>query len=291
MAYEYYASRKDPEFETIQAKPVSGAIGAEITGVDLSQPVDEHTRAEIYDAFLHYLVVFLRNQDLTPAQHVAFAKLFGEVQMGGSIPRLEEQPEVKKQEYTQQAQVSGDVNMHSDDTFVEVPSKCSILYGLKMPPAGGDTIWVNCQAAYAALSESMKKFLEPLTAVHDLSANFGNIAPGVEDPEMKMRIHKNYPPVEHPVIRTHPETGLKSIFVNEMVTSRIVGLEPDESDAVLQFLISHLKKQQFQCRFHWTDGTVVVWDNRATQHMVIPDFQPSYRLNHRVAIKDTARPV
>ena len=147
MAYEYYASRKDPEFETIQATPVSGAIGAEITGVDLSQPVDEHTRAEIYDAFLHYLVVFLRNQDLTPAQHVAFAKLFGEVQMGGSIPRLEEQPEVKKQEYTQQAKVSGDVNMHSDDTFVEVPSKCSILYGLKMPPAGGDTIWVNCQAA------------------------------------------------------------------------------------------------------------------------------------------------
>jgi taurine dioxygenase len=137
----------------------------------------------------------------------------------------------------------------------------------------------------------MKSFLEPLKAVHDLAATFGNIAPGVEDPEMKVRIAKKYPAVEHPVIRTHPVSKRKCIYVNEMVTSRIAGLEPDESDAVLQFLIAHLKKQQFQCRFHWTDGSLVVWDNRATQHMVIPDFQPSYRLNHRVAIKDDTRPV
>jgi taurine dioxygenase len=291
MPYEFLSSRDEPSFGTIEATPVAGAIGAEISGVDLSQPLPEQTREEIYQAFLHYLVIFFRDQQLTPAQHTEFARMFGEVQMGGTIPRLEEQPEVKKQEYTMQNQVSGDVNMHADDTFVEIPSKCSILYGLKMPPAGGDTIWVNCQAAYAALSRPMKEFLQPLSAVHDLSANFGNIAPGFEDPEMKLRIHKKYPPVQHPVIRSHPETGLKSIFVNEMVTSHIVGLDPDESAAVLTFLIDHLKKQQFQFRLHWTDGTVVVWDNRATEHMVIPDFQPAYRLNHRVAIKDTARPV
>jgi len=291
MPYEFLASREEPRFETIEAKPVAGAIGAEISGVDLSQPLADQTREEIYQAFLHYLVIFFRDQQLTPAQHTEFAKMFGEVQMGGTIPRLEEQPEVKKQEYTMQNQVSGDVNMHADDTFVEIPSKCSVLYGLKMPPAGGDTIWVNCQAAYAALSKPMKAFLERLEAIHDLSANFGKIAPGFEDPEMKLRIHKKYPPVQHPVIRTHPETGLKSIFVNEMVTTQIVGLEPDESAAVLRFLIAHLKQQQFQCRLHWTDGTLVVWDNRATEHMVIPDFQPAYRLNHRVAIKDTARPV
>ena len=118
--------------------------------------------------------------------------------MGGSIPRLEEHPEIKKQEYTMESNVSGDVNMHCDDSFVEIPSRCSVLYGLKMPEVGGDTIWVNCEAAYDALSEPMQQFLEPLCAVHDLSANFGNIAPGVEDPKAKMRIHEHYPPVEHP---------------------------------------------------------------------------------------------
>ncbi len=133
--------------------------------------------------------------------------------------------------------------------------------------------------------------LEPLTAVHDLSANFGNIAPGVENPEMKIRIHKNYPPVEHPVIRTHPVSGRKCIYVNEMVTSRIVGLAPEESKVILKFLIDHLRNPIFHVRLHWEDHTVVVWDNRATQHVVMADFQPAYRLNHRIAIKDDARPV
>jgi taurine dioxygenase len=291
MTYEFLASRDEPRFNYFTARPVCGAIGAELEGVDLSEPLGEEVADEIRQALVHYMVIFFRDQKLTPAQHTNFAKIFGDVQMGGTIPRLEEQPEVKKQEYTSESQVSGDVNMHADDTFVEIPSRCSILYGLKMPAAGGDTIWVNCEAAYDALSQPIKDLLEPLRAVHDLSANFGNIAPGVEDPEMKVRIHAKYPPVEHPVIRTHPISGRKCVFVNEMVTSRIVGLEPDESDTLLQFLITHLKKPQFQCRLRWTDGTVVVWDNRATQHMVIPDFQPSYRLNHRVAIADTQRPV
>jgi taurine dioxygenase len=291
MTYEIHAVREEPEFRNFEATPSSGSIGAFITGLDLSQPLSDEAADEVRQALVHYMVIFFRDQQLTPEQHIAFAKIFGDVQMGGSIPRLEEHPEIKKQEYTQESNVSGDVNMHCDDTFVEIPSRCSILYGLKMPDAGGDTIWVNCEAAYNALSQPMKDFLEPLRAVHDLSANFGNIAPGVENPEMKVHIHKKYPPVEHPVIRTHPVSGRKCIFVNEMVTSRIVGLDPDESKVILQYLIDHLKKQQFHCRLHWTDGTLVVWDNRATQHMVIPDFQPSYRLNHRVAIRDELRPV
>lgn len=291
MTYEIHALREEPEFRNFTATPASGSIGAFLAGLDLSEPLSEEAAEEVRQALVHYMVIFIRDQDLTPEQHIAFAKIFGEVQMGGSIPRLEEHPEIKKQEYTMESNVSGDVNMHADDTFVEIPSRCSVLYGIKMPDTGGDTIWVNCEAAYNALSDPMKRFLEPLKAVHDLSANFGNIAPGVEDPETKLRIHRHYPPVEHPVIRTHPVSGRKCIFVNEMVTSRIAGLDPDESAVILQFLINHLKKQQFHCRLHWTDGTVVVWDNRATQHMVIPDFQPSYRLNHRVAIKDEARPV
>jgi len=291
MPYEYFATREDPTFNHFEAEPVSGALGAFIHGLDITQPLDEDTAEELRTALVQFMVIFFRDQALTPAQHVRFAEIFGEVQMGGTIPRLEEQPEIKKQEYTQQSQVSGDVNMHSDDTFVEIPSRCSILHGLKMPKAGGDTIWVNCEAAYDALSTPMKTLLEPLCAVHDLSANFGNIAPGVEDPEIKVRLHKKYPPVEHPVIRTHPVSGRKCIYINEMVTSRIVGLEADESELILNFLIAHLKKPVFQCRLHWKDDTVVVWDNRATQHVVMPDFQPAYRLNQRIAIRDDARPV
>jgi len=291
MPYEYYAKREDPSFSRFNAVPVSGALGAFIDGVDITESVDGETAEELRAALVHFMVLFFRDQPFAPAEHVRFAEIFGDVQMGGSIPRLEEQPEIKKQEYTQQSQVSGDVNMHADDTFVEIPSRCSILHGVKMPKAGGDTLWVNCEAAYDALSDPMKQLLEPLRAEHNLSAKFGNVAPGVEDPEMKVKIFQHYPPVDHPVIRTHPVSGRKCIFVNEMVTTRIIGLEPDESDVILNFLFDHLKKPIFQCRLHWEDDTVVIWDNRATQHQVLADFQPSYRLNQRVAIKDEARPV
>ncbi|MGI9341620.1 MAG: TauD/TfdA dioxygenase family protein [Gammaproteobacteria bacterium] len=290
MPYEYFAKREDPEFNGFSVAPVSGALGAFISDIDITESINEDTAQELRDALVHYMVLFFRDQPLQPAAHVRFAEVFGEVQMGGTIPRLEEQPEIKKQEYTSQSQVSGDVNMHADDTFVEMPSRCSILHGVKMPQAGGDTIWVNCEAAYDALSDPMKQLLEPLEAEHNLSAKFGNVAPGVEDPEMKVKIYNHYPPVTHPVIRSHPVSGRKCIYVNEMVTSRIIGLEPDESDVILNYLIDHLKKPIFQCRLHWEDDTVVVWDNRATQHQVLADFQPSYRLNQRIAIKDDVRP-
>jgi taurine dioxygenase len=290
MPYEFFAKREDPEFDSFVAEPLGGSLGATLNGIDITAPFDEHAAEEIRQALVHYMVIFFRNQHLTPKQHVRFAEIFGEVQMGGTIPRLEEQPEIKKQEYTQQSQVSGDVNMHADDTFVEIPSRCSILHGVKMPRAGGDTLWINCEAAYAALSQPMKDMLEPLKAEHNLSAKFGNIAPGVEDPEMKVKIYKHYPPVEHPVFRTHPVSGRKCIYVNEMVTTRIIGLDPAESDVILDYLIQHLKNPIFQCRLHWEDDTVAVWDNRSVQHQVLGDFQPSYRLNQRIAIQDDARP-
>jgi taurine dioxygenase len=147
MTYETSAVRQDPDFKTFQTTPVGGMLGAVIEGLDITQPLSDVAATEIQQALVHYHVLFFHGLDLTPAQHTEFAKVFGEVQMGGTIPRLEEQPEVKKQEYTQQASVSGDVNMHADDTFVEVPSKCSLLYGVDMPPAGGDTIWIT----YASL--------------------------------------------------------------------------------------------------------------------------------------------
>lgn len=290
MTYEFFANREDPEFSCFTAEPMGGALGATLHGIDITAELNEQQAEELRQALVHFQVLFFRNQPLSPEQHVRFAKVFGEVQMGGSIPRMESQPEIKVQEYTKQSQVSGDVNMHADDTFVEIPSKCSILHGVKMPSAGGDTIWVNCEAAYAALSQPLKDLLDPLEAEHSLGAKFGNVAPGVEDPQMKVQIYAKYPPVTHPVIRSHPVSGRKCIYVNEMVTTRILGLEPAESDMLLNFLIQHLKNPIFQVRLHWEDDTVAVWDNRSVQHQVIGDFQPSYRLNQRIAIKDDVRP-
>ncbi len=291
MTYEISAVRQDPDFKTFTTTPVGGTLGAQIHGLDISEELSSEAAHEIQQALVHYQVLFFHNLDLTPAQHAAFAKVFGEVQMGGTIPRLEDQPEVKKQEYTKQAGIGGDVNMHADDTFVEIPSKCSLLYGVDMPPAGGDTIWINTEAAYAHLSKPMQTMLDGLTAVHDLASRFGLNSWGNPDHKTRMKIEEHYPPVEHPVIRVHPESGRKSIFVNEMVTTRINGVAEDEGQLLLHYLFNHLKKPMFQVRLHWPHtGTLVIWDNRSTQHLILPDFQPQYRLNHRVAIKDTVKP-
>jgi taurine dioxygenase len=291
MTYEISAERQDPEFSSFATSPVGGTLGVDIEGLDLSQPVSETVAKELQQALVHYHVLFFHGLNLTPAQHTAVARVFGKVQMGGTIPRLEEQPEVKKQEYTQQGSVGGDVNMHADDTFKEIPSRCSLLYGVDMPPAGGDTIWINTEAAYAALSEPMKTMLNDLTAVHDLASRFGLNSWGNPDHKTRQAIEASYPPIEHPVIRVHPVSGRNSIFVNEMVTTRINGIPEDESTLLLNFLINHLKKPMFQVRLHWPkSGTLIVWDNRSTQHVILPDFQPQYRLNHRVAIEDDVRP-
>jgi taurine dioxygenase len=292
MTYEISAVRQDPEFTNFTTSPVGGTLGAEIHGLDLSQPLSPSAEEDLRQALVHYHVLFFHGLDLTPAQHTAVAKIFGEVQMGGTIPRLEEQPEVKKQEYIQQGSVGGDVNMHADDTFTATPSICSLLYGVEMPLAGGDTIWINTEAAYAALSKPMQQMLDGLTAVHDLAARFGLNSWGNPDHKTRMRIEEHYPPVEHPVISVHPKSGRKSIFVNEMVTTRINGVPEDESRVLLDYLLNQLKKPIFQVRLHWPKtGTLVIWDNRSTQHVILPDFQPQYRLNHRVAIKDDWKPV
>lgn len=290
MTYDFAGRRSDPDFTHFEARPVGGALGATIAGLDVASPLNPAAVRELRAALVHFHVLFFHNLDLTPAEHVAFARNFGDVQMGGTIPRLEEQPEVKKQEYTQYSAVSGDVNMHADDTFKEIPSRCSVLYGVSMPPAGGDTIWVNTEAAYAALSEPMQAMLDGLEAVHDLAATFGFDENGNPDHAMRVRISEHYPPVTHPVIRVHPESGRKSIFVNEMVTTRILGVTTDESALLLRYLVAHLKNPLFQVRLHWSNGTLVVWDNRSTQHLILPDFQPQYRCNHRVAIEDDVRP-
>lgn len=277
-------------YQHIELRLLGGTLGAEVNGVDLSQSLNEATIKEIRTAWLDHLVLFFRDQDITPEQHKAFALYFGEFQKPGFVPTLENDPHIKVQEYDKYSQIGSDITWHADDTFAEIPSKCSVLYALDVPDAGGDTIWANMQAAYEALSEPVQKFLSGLIAVHDLVATMG---PGVlreRGPEAYTSFHNRTPPVEHPLVRTHPETGKKSIFVNPLMTSRIKGINPAESTAVLNFIYDHIMQPEFQVRFQWQKNSIAFWDNRCTIHKGVNDFFPAHRLMHRVAIADTERP-
>jgi taurine dioxygenase len=278
-------------YQRIGISPLSGTFGAELSGVDLSKPLDDETFAEIRRAWLDYKVIFFRDQHLTPEQHRDFGGRFGDFQKPGFVPVLKDYPEIRRQE-VKLGGVSQDIWWHTDDAFLDIPSKGSVLYALKVPDAGGDTVWANMAAAYDALSDQMQNFLGGLTAIHDVS--FRNALSAIDKwgPEHYKNVRASVPPVEHPVIRTHPETGRKSIFVTEQLTSHMKGMTAKESEALLKFLFSHTQQEEFLCRFKWRDHSVAFWDNRCTQHRGIFDFSAdAYRLMHRVAIADSARPV
>lgn len=277
-------------YRHLAISPVSGSFGAEVSGVDLSLPLDDEVFAEVRRAWLAYKVIFFRDQQLTPEQHRDFAGRFGGFQKPGFVPVLEDHPEVRRQE-TSPDSVSKDITWHTDDTFLEIPSRGSVLYALQVPTVGGDTVWANMAAAYDALSDQMKNLLGGLTAIHDIS--FHNALKTINKwgPAQYLNVRETVPPVEHPLIRTHPETGEKSIFVTEQLVSGIKGMKPGESQALLQFLFRHTQQEEFLCRFRWRDHSIAFWDNRCTQHRGIFDFSgDERRLMHRVAIADTERP-
>ena len=275
----------------ITVQPLTGALGAEVTGITLSEPLNDDAYLELRDAWLEHKVLFFRDQEMSPEEHIAFARRFGEVQAPGFVPTLEEYPEIKRQEYDQYSQIGSDITWHADDTFNEVPSRCSVLYALDVPRAGGDTVWVNMEAVYEALSEPMQNFLESLIAVHDLVDTMGPGVLKMHGPEHWQKFRDTTPPVEHPVVRTHPDTGKKCLFVNPLMTSHIKGITEQESEYLLSFLYAHTNQPEFQCRFHWEKNSVAFWDNRCLQHKGINDFFPNHRLMHRVAIADDQRPV
>ncbi len=280
-----------PITSSIEVKQMTGALGAEILNIDLTKELDSDTVKVIKELWLQYKVLFFRDQDLSPEQHIAFAMNFGEAtQKPGFVPLLDGYPQIRRQEMNEYSSVGSDVNWHTDDTFLEVPSKCSVLHALEVPNGKGDTVWVNMVAAYEGLSEPMREFLKGLTAIHDLVETMG---PGVlkqYGPERWQNFRESTPPVEHPVVRTHPETKEKSLFVNPLMTYKIKGMSDDESQAILDMLYEHMTKEEYMVRFRWQKNSVAFWDNRCTAHRGINDFFPSHRLMHRVAIADTQRP-
>jgi taurine dioxygenase len=266
-------------YAAIQVDKLTPLVGAEIRGVDLSRPLEERTFKEIHAALVDNGVIFFRDQHLTPDQQKAFGRLFGELHMHPAAPSLlQGHPEILVIHADEKSKHVAGENWHSDVSCDLEPPMGSILYMHELPPVGGDTLFASMYAAYEALSEPMKRFLEPLTAMHEGEHVYRGRY-GVND------TGKIFPKAEHPVIRTHPVSGRKALFVNGGFTTRIKQLARPESDALLHFLFRHVETPEFHCRFRWQIDSVAFWDNRCVQHHAMWDYYPQRRHGHRVTIK------
>ena len=266
-------------WHAFEAYPVAATIGAEIGGVNLAGDLPAATIAELRQALLDYKVLFFRDQPLTPARHVAYARRFGDLEVHPFIPANGEYPELVR--FAKSADVGGYENgWHSDVSWRAVPSMAAVLHAVAVPPTGGDTLFADMYAAYDGLSDEMRARIDGLVAVHDHVSSFGHQVP----PERRAEIRAQYPAVEHPVVRTHPETGRKLIYVNRFFTSHVVGLDPDDSRDLIEELSRQADIIEYQCRFRWTPDAVVMWDNRAVQHYACSDYWPSVRVMERASI-------
>jgi taurine dioxygenase len=281
--------RADPEqtsqYETIKVNKLTPIIGAEIGDVDLARPLSNRQFKEIHRAFAENLVIFFRNQHITEEQHLAFGRRFGDLHIHPAAPHAPGHPELMIIHADKASPRANGEGWHSDVSCDPEPPMGSILYIRTCPPYGGDTLFASMYATYEALSDRMKRYLEGLTAIHDgedvyrgLYANYG-----IAD-------KPSYPRAEHPVVRTHPLTGRKALYVNRGFTRRIVGIPRDESDAILRYLYEHVENPLFQCRLRWRADSIAFWDNRCTQHRAMWDYWPHTRSGHRVTIKGE-RPV
>jgi taurine dioxygenase len=274
-------------YKEIELKPVSGNLGAEIHGVDLSKPLTEAALDEVRRALLDNCVIFFRDQVITPEQQIAFASRFGALQVHPFIPTLEGYPEIieLRSKDDGPAEMAYQSNKwHTDMTYTPDPPLGCVLYGKEVPPAGGDTMFLNLYRAYETLSPIMQEFVSGLTAIHDITASMpADFMAQSWAPKQLESLHKKTPPVEHPVVRTHPETGKKCLFVNSNFTSHIKDLSRAESDALLNMLYEHIAKPENVCRFNWATNSIAFWDNRCTQHYAVNDYY-SLRVMHRVTI-------
>lgn len=280
-------------YQHLQAIPIAGALGAEIHGVSLADDLTDAVIAEVRQALLDHLVIFFRDQKLTPEQQIAFAQRFGPLEDHDFVKGLREHPKIIRvvREADETSKNFGG-NWHSDVTHQECPALGSVLYALEVPPHGGDTLFANQYLAYESLSPGMQRMLEGLTGIHTARGPFGPEGRSKNN-WRNMQIEtseKAFEEMEHPVIRTHPETGRKCLFVNKTFTVRFKDMTEAESAPLLNQLFAHASQEPFTCRFKWTPGAVAFWDNRAVLHYALNDYSGHRREMHRVAISGD-RPV
>ncbi|MFQ5698004.1 MAG: TauD/TfdA dioxygenase family protein [Myxococcota bacterium] len=279
----------------LRVVPLSGALGAEIEGVDLACPLDGETFAKIREVWLEYRVIFFRDQRLSPEQHQAFARRFGELQSHPYVKSLDGFPHVIPIVKEPADEVNFGGGWHTDVTFLERPALGSLLYAHQVPARGGDTLFADMVRAYETLSEGMRELLAPLRAVHSARSQYGLYGESARNASRRsgMQLQATEAAeetVEHPVVRTHPETGRRSLFVNPAFSERFVGMTRRESRPLLDFLYRHATEEANTCRFHWTAGALAFWDNRCTQHYALNDYPGERREMHRVTVQGE-RPV
>jgi len=272
----------------MEVKLLSGALGAEIKGLDLKDTSDKNFN-KINDLLLEHKVIFFRNQKITTEEHVTLAKKFGPLEIHAYVKGLDKFPEIVRIIKAEDEKNQWGENWHSDVSYNTKPTKAVILKSIKIPPVGGDTCFSNMELAWETLDEKIKEKIKDKKAIHSsLGAEFfiDNYK------KMKGNGKKSYDEYsnEHPIVRTHPETGRKILFVNWTYTQRIIGLDKEESDLILKKIFEHQARLELTCRFTWTENTICIWDNRSVIHFAIADFYPERGLGHerimdRIAIE------
>ena len=277
----------DTEYRHLTAAPVGGCIGAEIGGMDLREDLPDEAVAEIRQAWLNHLVVFFRDQHLTPEQFSAFARRIGTPGRYPFVPGLPDHPEIIEVKKLPHETVNFGGIWHSDTVYLERPPMASMLLAREVPAAGGDTEFANMYAAYEALSDGMKGFVQSLRAVN--SSALADVSKTRED-RIADAATAGYQTAEayeavHPVVRTHPETGRLALYVNVAHTARFEGMTEAESQPLLRFLFAHQSRSEFTCRFRWEAGSLALWDNRCAMHNPINDYHGQLRVMHRITFE------
>jgi taurine dioxygenase len=265
---------------------VAGALGAEITGVDLSRDLPDATIAAIRQALLDHQVIFFRDQDLTPAQQVAFGRRFGPLNIHPYVSGMADHPEVMEVIKEPEDRVNFGGGWHSDMSFLERPAIGSILYAVETPEVGGDTLFASQIAAYEALSPGLKATLESLRAIHSASREYSSRGHSAQK-RKSMAIAEADGLVgeyAHPMVLTHPESGRKALYVNPAFTLKIEGWKTSESKPLLDYLFQHCRYEGFTCRFAWRPGSVAFWDNRSVWHFALNDYHGQRRHMRRVTV-------
>jgi taurine dioxygenase len=293
-AHRTMASRQNTAISntSIDVRPLSSHVGAEIHGVDLAQPLEERTYREIRNALNDHGVIFFRDQDITPAQHLAFTARFGaplvdEVSSGGHPDGFPEILFIGK-EPEQTRNIGG--NWHTDHSFDEIPPLGAVLVARELPAVGGDTLFASMYNAFDTLSDGLKKTLESLRAVHRKTRAYDALsserAIGADE---RAKIAEKFAKLEvsHPVVRTHPESGRKLLYVNPTYTVRFDGWTEKESEPLLAYLYAHATRPENTCRFQWREGSIAFWDNRSSWHYALNDYHGARRMMHRITIDGT----
>lgn len=285
------STRDETTYQRIQVVPLAGSLGAEIGSVDLRR-MDDAEFAEIHRAWLRHQVIYFRGQTMTPDEHLDFARRWGEIHIHPFNAPMEGYPEILQILKTEAATRNNGNRWHSDQMYTAAPAKATILLAREMPPYGGDTMFSNLYLAYETLSDGMKEMLSGLKGVHNgnssknflggsraAQAKMGLIPTPQKDPDPDVQTVS-----VHPIIRTHPETGRKALYIGSH-TERFDGMTDDESKPLLDYLMAHTSRPEFICRVRWEVGTLTMWDNRCCQHYALNDYQGQRRCVHKITVK------